>query len=175
MGDRLANLQQAVDRIDEEIGKVLQCASVYKVPAVGFSGADFLNTCLVAFSSKTPDLILENLQAIERALGREQASDGMYHDRPIDLDLIMVDDQVINTSTLTVPHPRLHERRFVLQPLFEIAPEKAVPNHDQTIAQLFKKCDDPAELSLLGDAIERPAIHFLRQFNRICVEGTIGC
>ena len=169
MGDRLANLQRAVDRIDDEIGRVLHCASVNEVPAVGFSGADFLNTCLVALSSKTPDLILENLQAIERALGREQASDGLYHDRPIDLDLIMVDDQVINTSTLTVPHPRLHERRFVLQPLFEIAPEKGVPNHDQTIAQLFKKCNDPTELSLLGDAIERPAIHFLRQFNRICV------
>ena len=53
MGDRLANLQQAVDRIDDEIGRVLHCASVYEVPAVGFSGADFLNTCLVALSSKT--------------------------------------------------------------------------------------------------------------------------
>ncbi len=175
MGDRLANLQQAVDRIDEEIGRVLQCASVYEVPAVGFSGADFLNTCLVALSSKTPNLILENLKAIERGLGREQASDGLYHDRPIDLDLIMVDDQVINTSTLTVPHSRLHERRFVLQPLSEIAPEKGVPNHNQTVAQLFNNCDDPTKLFLLGDAIERPAINFLRQFNRICVEGTIGC
>ena len=103
IGDRLANLQQAVDRIDEEIGKVLQCASVYKVPAVGFSGADFLNTCLVAFSSETPDLILENLQAIERALGREQASDGMYHDRPIDFDLIMKSKKML----LKIRQPQL--------------------------------------------------------------------
>ena len=129
--------QQAVDRIDDEIGRVIHCASVYEVPAVGFSGADFLNTCLVASSSKTPNLILKNLQAIESALGREQASDGHYHDRPIDLDLIMVDDQVINTSTLTVPHPRLHERRFVLQPLLRLLRKRSA-NHDQTIAQLLR-------------------------------------
>ena len=64
MGNRLANLQQAVNRIDNEIGQVLQCSSVYEVPAVGFSGDIFLNACLVAESEKTPNVILKGLQAI---------------------------------------------------------------------------------------------------------------
>ena len=66
MGDRLANLQQAVNWIDNEIGQVLQCSSVYEVPAVGFSGAIFLNACLVAESEKTPKAILKALQEIEK-------------------------------------------------------------------------------------------------------------
>ena len=175
MGDRLANLQQAVNRIDNEIGQVLQCSSVYEVPAVGFSGAIFLNACLVAESEKTPKAILKALQAIENEMGRKQATDGLYHDRPIDLDLIMVEDEVLHSDELTVPHPRFQDRLFVLQPLCEIAPEKRVPNQNQTVAQLTKICDDTTKISPFGEVLQRPAIHFLRQFNRICVEGTIGC
>ena len=175
MGDRLANLQQAVNRIDNEIGQVLQCSSVYEVPAVGFSGAIFLNACLVAASEKTPKAILKGLQAIENEMGRKQVADGLYHDRPIDLDLIMVEDEVLHSDELTVPHPRFQDRLFVLQPLCEIAPEKRVPNQKQTVAQLTKTCDDPTKISTFSEGLQRPAIHFLRQFNRICVEGTIGC
>jgi len=175
MGDRLANLQQAVNRIHNEIGKVLQCSSVYEVPAVGFSGAIFLNACLVAESEKTPKVILKGLQAIENEMGRKQAADGLYHDRPIDLDLIMVEDEIIQTDALTVPHPRFHDRLFVLLPLCEIAPEKRVPNQNLTVTQLKKTCDDPTIISPFHERLERPTIHFLRQFNRICVEGTIGC
>ena len=175
MGDRLANLQQAVNRIDNEIGQVLQCSSVYEVPAVGFSGAIFLNACLVAESEKTPKAILKALQAIENEMGRKQATDGLYHDRPIDLDLIMVEDEVLHSDDLMVPHPRFQDRLFVLQPLCEIAPEKRVPNQNQTVAQLTKICDDTTKISTFSEGLQRPAIHFLRQFNRICVEGTIGC
>ena len=175
MGDRLANLQQAVNRIDNEIGQVLQCSSVYEVPAVGFSGAIFLNACLVAASEKTPKAILKGLQAIENEMGRKQVADDLYHDRPIDLDLIMVEDEVLHSDELTVPHQRFQDRLFVLQPLCEIAPEKRVPNQNQTVAQLTKTCDDPTKISTFSEGLQRPAIHFLRQFNRICVEGTIGC
>ena len=175
MGDRLANLQQAVNRIDNEIGQVLQCSSVYEVPAVGFSGDIFLNACLVAESEKTPKVILKGLQAIENEMGRKQVADGLYHDRPIDLDLIMVENDIIHSDELTVPHPRFHDRLFVLQPLCEIAPQKSVPNQNQTVAQLTKICDDTTKISTFSEGLQRPAIHFLRQFNRICVEGTIGC
>ena len=175
MGDRLANLQQAVNRIHNEIGQVLQCSSVYEVPAVGFSGAIFLNACLVAASEKTPKAILKGLQVIENEMGRKQAADGLYHDRPIDLDLIMVEDEVLHSDELTVPHPRFQDRLFVLRPLCEIAPQKRVPNQNQTVNQLTKTCDDPTKISPFHEGLQRPAIHFLRQFNRICVEGTIGC
>ena len=136
MGDRLANLQQAVNRIDNEIGQVLRCSSIYEVPAVGFSGAIFLNACLVAESEKTPKAILKVLKAIENEMGRKQVADGLYHNRPIDLDLIMVENEVINSEELAVPHPRFHERMFVLQPLCEIAPQKSVPNQNQTVSQI---------------------------------------
>jgi deoxyguanosine kinase len=175
LGDRLANLQQAVNQIDNEIGQVLQCSSVYEVPAVGFSGAIFLNACLVAESEKSPNAILQGLQAIEIEMGRKQAVEGLYRDRPIDLDLIMVEDEVLHSNELTVPHPRFQDRLFVLQPLCEIAPQKRVPNQNQTVSQLTKTCDDPTKISTFNEGLQRPAIHFLRQFNRVCIEGTIGC
>ena len=175
MGDRLANLQQAVNRIDNEIGQVSRCSSVYEVPAVGFSGPIFLNACLVAESDKTPRAILKALQTIENKMGRKQVADGLYHNRPIDLDLIMVDDELVCSDELTVPHPRLQDRLFVLQPLCEIAPQKNVPNQNQTVSQLTKICNDTTKISPFREGIQRPAIHFLKQFNRICVEGTIGC
>ena len=175
MGDRLANLQQAVNRIDNEIGQVLQCSSVFEVPAAGFSGAIFLNACLVAESDKTPKTILKALKAIENEMGRKKVDDGLYHDRQIDLDLIMVENEIILSDELTVPHPRFQDRLFVLKPLCEIAPQKSVPNQNQTVAQLTKTCDDPTKISPFHEGLKRPAIHFLKQFNRICVEGTIGC
>ena len=175
MGDRLANLQQAVNRIDNEIGQVLRCSSVYEVPAVGFSGAIFLNACLVAESEKTAKVILKSLKAIENDMGRKQVSYGSYRDRPIDLDLIMVEDEVFSSDQLSIPHPRFHDRLFVLQPLCEIAPQKRVPNQNQTVSQLFNSCEDPTIISSYYKGLQRPAIHFLTQFNRICVEGTIGC
>ena len=175
MGDRLANLQKAVNRIDNEIGQVLRCSSVYEVPAVGFSGAIFLNACLVAESEKTAKVILKSLKAIENDMGRKQVSYGSYRDRPIDLDLIMVEDEVFSSDQLSIPHPRFHDRLFVLQPLCEIAPQKRVPNQNQTVSQLFNSCEDPTIISSYYKGLQRPAIHFLTQFNRICVEGTIGC
>ena len=175
MGDRLANLQQAVNRIDSEIGQVLQCSTVYEVPAVGFSGAIFLNACVVVETEKTPKVILKGLQAIENEMGRKQVSDGLYHDRPIDLDLIMIEDEVLHTDELTIPHPRFQDRLFVLKPLCEIAPQKNVPNKNQTVAQLKKACDDSVKIFPFQQGLQRPALHFLRQYNRICVEGTIGC
>ena len=175
MGDRLANLQKAVNCIDNEIGQVLRCSSVYEVPAVGFSGAIFLNACLVAESEKTAKVILKSLKAIENDMGRKQVSNGSYRDRPIDLDLIMVEDEVFSSDQLSIPHPRFHDRLFVLQPLCEIAPQKRVPNQNQTVSQLFNSCEDPTIISSYYKGLQRPAIHFLTQFNRICVEGTIGC
>ena len=175
IGDRLANLQQAVDRIDNQIGQVLKCSSVYEVPAVGFHGAIFLNACLVLESEKRSKVILKGLQAIENQMGRKQATDGLYHNRPIDLDLIMVEDEVLRSDELTVPHPRFQQRMFVLQPLCEIAPQKRIPNLNKTVAQLTETCDDPTKISLFNEGLQRPSIYFLRKFNRICVEGTIGC
>jgi len=175
MGDRFANLQQAVNLIDNGIGQVLRCSSIYEVPAVGFSGAIFLNACLVAESEKTAKVILKGLKAVENEMGRKQVSNGSYRDRPIDLDLIMVEDEVFNSEELSIPHPRFQDRLFVLQPLCEIAPQKRVPNQNLTVSQLFNSCEDPTIISSYHEGLQRPAIHFLTQFNRICIEGTIGC
>ena len=175
MGDRFANLQEAVNLIDNGIGQVLRCSSIYEVPAVGFSGAIFLNACLVAESEKTAKVILKGLKAVENEMGRKQVSNGSYRDRPIDLDLIMVEDEVFNSEELSIPHPRFQDRLFVLQPLCEIAPQKRVPNQNLTVSQLFNLCEDPTIISSYHEGLQRPAIHFLTQFNRICIEGTIGC
>lgn len=175
LGNRLANIQQAVNAINKQLGKVLLCSSVYEVPAVGFSGSEFLNACLVASSDKTPEQVLKTLQSIEEQMGRKPSVGEGYSDRPIDLDLLMVDELTITSDQLTLPHPSIQERMFVLQPLFDIAPEKIVPNTNSAVSALRDRCADRTNIGLHPAGLQRPVVHFLSQFNRICVEGTIGC
>ena len=139
LGDRLRLIQEAVAALTVEAGPVTALSSLYETEPWGFSSPHrFLNVALALETSLSPETLLAVTQRIERDLGRTHKSvDGRYADRTIDIDLLFVGDAVLDTPALTLPHPRLHLRRFVLEPLREIAPDLCHPLLRTSVSQLL--------------------------------------
>ncbi len=139
LGDRLRLIQEAVAALTVEAGPVTALSSLYETEPWGFSSPHrFLNVALALETTLSPETLLAVTQHIERDLGRTHKSvDGRYADRTIDIDLLFVGDAVLDTPALTLPHPRLHLRRFVLEPLCEIAPDLCHPLLRKSVSQLL--------------------------------------
>ena len=122
LGDRESNIKLAIQQISELIGPVVRQSALLETAPWGFSSANtFINAAVCSQTSLSPRQVLKATQDIERTLGRTQKStDGQYHDRPIDIDILLYDDLQINEPDLIIPHPHMHERQFVMQPLSEI-------------------------------------------------------
>ena len=122
LGDRESNIKLAIQQISELIGPVVRQSALLETAPWGFSSANtFINAAVCSQTSLSPREVLKATQDIERALGRTQKStDGQYHDRPIDIDILLYDDLHVNEPDLVIPHPHMNERQFVLQPLSEI-------------------------------------------------------
>lgn len=132
LGHREANLRQALELLHERVGECLACSSIYRSAAQGFvSDNEFANIVVICQTDHSPEQVLQITQAIEREMGRtEKSVNGIYHDRVIDIDLLMAykndaqwtngEEIVCNTDTLTLPHPRMQERDFVMIPLREV-------------------------------------------------------
>ncbi len=143
-GNRQELLQQALTQIAERIGEVASVSAFYETSPVGFpSSYPFLNAvCKVQTELSLEDVLLR-AEAIERKLGRLQKSQNLvYQDRTMDIDLLLAEDLVLHTERLTVPHPRMHERLFVLEPLAEIAPHVIHPIFQKNINQLLAEIYD---------------------------------
>lgn len=139
LGDRLRLIQEAVAALTVEAGPVTALSSLYETEPWGFSSPHrFFNVALALETTLSPETLLAVTQRIERDLGRTHKSvDGRYADRTIDIDLLFVGDAVLDTPALTLPHPRLHLRRFVLEPLCEIAPALLHPLLRKSVSQLL--------------------------------------
>ena len=138
-GDRAANLREAVTRIGT-LGRVRAVSSFYSTAPVGFTDQpDFLNAALLLETELEPVELLRALLAIEQAMGRDRATAVAKGPRIIDLDLLLLDDVVLATPALTLPHPAMGERRFVLEPLAEIAPAMVDPLSGHTVAELLAR------------------------------------
>lgn len=122
LGDRESNIKLAIQQISELIGPVVRQSALLETAPWGFSSANtFINAAVCSQTSLSPRQVLKATQDIERTLGRTQKStDGQYHDRPIDIDILLYDDLHVNEPDLVIPHPHMNERQFVLQPLNEI-------------------------------------------------------
>ena len=141
MGDKEANLRTAVRLINDRIGKVTSLSSFYRTAPWGFvSDNDFLNAAACSETQLDPLEVLHLTQAIEKEMGRTTKSvERVYSDRPIDIDLLMYDDTVMQTPELTLPHPLMGERSFVMDPLAEIAGEMVHPVSGLTMEELRKR------------------------------------
>ena len=139
LGNRAENIERAISLIDQRIGRVVTCSGNQETAPVGFKSANsFLNAAVAVDTNQPVDRVLCITQEIERELGRTCKSiQGIYHDRTIDIDLLLYGETVIQTDTLCLPHPRLHERRFVLEPLHRIAPDVEHPTLHATMAELL--------------------------------------
>jgi 2-amino-4-hydroxy-6-hydroxymethyldihydropteridine diphosphokinase len=138
-GDREANLQEGVRRIGA-LGEVRAVSSFYDTEPVGFlEQPRFLNEALVLETELEPVALMRELLGVERAMGREREGAVEKGPRVIDLDLLLYADVVMSTDELTVPHPEMQARRFVLEPLAEIAPEWVHPVLGVTVGTLLKR------------------------------------
>lgn len=122
LGNRHATMQSAILLLDKQAGTVDRVSSAIETEPWGFKSANkFLNMCVRITTTLSPEQLLATTKDIELQLGRTTKSvNGQYHDRPIDIDILTYDDLHINTPSLTLPHPHMHERDFVMIPLREI-------------------------------------------------------
>ena len=146
LGDRSANLKKAVSKINEIIGRVAKSSSVYEAEPWGFEAEEqFYNMVVETETLLSPSGVLGAILMIEAELGRLR-TEKQYSSRNIDIDILFYNDLVMNEEALIVPHPHLHERKFVLVPLYEIAPEFVHPVMNMTIADLLGSCDDKSDV-----------------------------
>ncbi len=122
MGDKTANISLVIENIEEQIGHIVCQSAPYVSEPWGFVSENFfVNAVVCCYTSLTPHQLLRAIQRIERSMGRKQKSrDGVYHDRIIDIDILLYDDLTIDTPTLKIPHPLMHQRDFVMIPLAEV-------------------------------------------------------
>ena len=143
-------LAEAADRIEKETGRIVARSDVYRSAAWGMRDQpDFYNQVLQTESPLDADDLLKKLMAIERAMGRVRAE--KWGPRIIDIDILFYGEQVINTSSLTVPHPGIADRKFTLLPLSRIAPDLVHPVLKKTVATLLRECRDPLRVTVVGE------------------------
>ena len=142
VGDTRQYLNQAISLISSRIGRVAAQSAVYQSEPWGFNAEQmFLNQAVMAETKLEPHAVLERCLQIESELGRIRSGNG-YEPRTIDIDIIFFGSQIISQPDLQVPHPLMHRRNFVLQPLCEIAPNLVHPVFGKTMHQLLAECDD---------------------------------
>lgn len=140
LGDKEANLRTAIYKLQERIGKQVSLSSFYETAPWGFeSDHSFLNAAIGLETSLSPIEILYITQEIEKELGRTKKSvNGSYSDRLIDIDILLYDTLVLQTPELTIPHPLMTERDFVMKPLIEIAGNVIHPTREKTLSELYQ-------------------------------------
>jgi leucyl/phenylalanyl-tRNA--protein transferase len=145
-GDRVELLQQACGMIEQQIGMIVKKSSIYETEAWGFDAEqNFLNQAVMVETRLSAHEVLDKALSIETQLGRVRMGKG-YASRTMDIDILFVDDKCFDTPDLVVPHPRIHQRNFVLVPLCEIMPDYVHPKMNKTIANLLKTSSDKGEV-----------------------------
>ncbi|WP_396196478.1 2-amino-4-hydroxy-6-hydroxymethyldihydropteridine diphosphokinase [Flavobacterium sp.] len=173
-GNRLALIESCIDLIHNEVAVVVKVSKIYETPAWGFESEPFYNCVLLLHTSKSPQKLLNQLLKVEKKLGRVRNQVTEYQPRPIDIDILTFDEDVVATENLQIPHPLLQKRMFVLQPLLDLDRNWVHPVLKKSIVQLLAETEDTSVIQAvhtLDSPIEKLA---LQPFNYIAIEGNIG-
>jgi 2-amino-4-hydroxy-6-hydroxymethyldihydropteridine diphosphokinase len=174
-GDAFKNLQLAIDAVHRKIGYVKSISRVYKTKAWGFEADDFNNACILVETHLGAKKLLKSLLEIERNMGRQRNNTEGYESRIIDLDILFFNDDVIALPNVTIPHPKLHQRRFVLVPLIDLSSQIYHPVLEKNIAALIDDCEDKLEVEPINIWLKNPSKQYrFKDYNYIAIEGNIG-
>ena len=172
-GDKLKTLQKAINDIAENIGAIQKISSVYKTSSWGYEGEDFYNICIGVSTYLQPENLLKKLLGIENKYGRQRKKTNGYSDRKIDIDILLFDNEIIFSKEVTIPHPRMLERNFVLVPLVEIAKNTLHPIEKKQLVSCLNNCSDASLIEKISAKLIRP-IPLTEKYNYIAIEGNIG-
>jgi len=154
LGNCLVTFGQVCMQIGRTVGNITQQSSLYQSQAWGMEGApDFFNQVIKVETKISAEELLIFLLEIEKKLGRERTETTTYQSRLIDIDVLFFNKKIVKTETLEIPHPRLHLRKFVLEPLNEIAPHFIHPILNKSISELLKSCPDTGQVKKLVHAV----------------------
>ena len=173
IGIRHLQLQKALLAIAKN-DLILKISAVYENAAIGFDGDDFLNACVLITTKSSASELLAKLQKIEADLGRKKKKGVAYVSRNIDIDILYFNNEIINGAGLTIPHPRMAERNFVLKPLADIAPQFYHPVLHKDTRNLLQECKDKSKLHKTEFKLykNREDLFSIVQF--LAIEGNIG-
>lgn len=148
-GDREANLEKAIQLLTEWAGNIIRVSSLYETPPWKMADeTNFINQVLLIETNLKAEGLLNTILQIEILMGRVRTSKG-YEPRIIDIDILFFNDEIISSNQLTIPHPLMQERRFVLEPLNEIAPDSIHPVFKKNVMQLLTECKDKSAVRKL--------------------------
>mgnify|MGYP003652888055 FL=1 len=174
LGNKLYNLQSAIFKISENISTLDAISNVYESASWGFESDDFLNICVALQTNITPDKLLQKIHVIEESLGRFRNKSEGYLPRNIDIDILYFGEDVISTKELTIPHPSLQLRQFVLKPLSDIAPQFYHPILNKDTRNMIQMCKDKIGVTKTALKLYKTRELLFSKLNFIAIEGNIG-
>ena len=175
IGDRLENIQSSLDLIHSRIASLTGISCIYESESIGFDGDDFYNICASFFSNISPHLVMQQLLEIEKTLGRNRSDETKYISRIIDIDILLIEDLVIDSEELKVPHPEMCNRRFVMEPLIEIDPNLIHPVSKVSLKEIYEAFDQSQKIQKKDLVLNNPVnLLSIRNYNYIAIEGNIG-
>lgn len=174
LGERLQHIQEAIFLLGRDVGRIEKISKVFECRSWGFEADDFLNICLSLNTVLEPAILLEKILAIEKQMGRIRTDNSRYKSRQVDIDIIYYGTVILNTDDLSVPHPKMQERKFVLQPLADIAPQFYHPILKKDTRNLLQECKDNGAVRKTEHLLFRTREALFSSIQFISIEGNIG-
>ncbi|WP_029273214.1 2-amino-4-hydroxy-6-hydroxymethyldihydropteridine diphosphokinase [Flavobacterium sp. KJJ] len=173
-GNRLENIESCINLIHQEVGTVIKVSKLYETPAWGFESDAFYNCALLLHSTSSAQKILNQVLKVEKQLGRIRSNQQGYQSRIIDVDLIVFDDEIIESEKLQIPHPLMQNRNFVLLPMQDLKLDWKHPVFQKSISELIANSPDEGVCTVVQN-LKNPLLGIaLEKFNYIAFEGNIG-
>ena len=173
-GNRLENMELCIEMLHQNLGTVVSVSSLYESDSWGFDSDSFYNCAVLIHSHKNAQRVLKECLKIEKKLGRIRTPNAGYQPRIIDIDIILFNDEIIDTENLVIPHKFLHERNFVLKPLQEILEDWIHPKLKLSVSEMIRFCEDKTNCLKINQ-LENPLSKIkINTFNYIAIEGNIG-